>query len=87
MEIDKRRGTLREDEAIEWETSGEVRVQTSFEKMGLKEPLLKGIFNYGLLLFFFFFFQLQNWSKKHFLLGTDGVMQDLRNPLRSNNEL
>jgi len=41
------RGSLRDDdERIEFETTGKVEVVQTFEEMGLKEDLLKGIYNY-----------------------------------------
>lgn len=36
-----------EDNQLEFETSNEVRVVASFDKMGLKEDLLRGIYAYG----------------------------------------
>ena len=35
------------EEALEFETSREVQVVTSFNDMGLKEELLRGIYSYG----------------------------------------
>lgn len=32
---------------VEFETSEEVKCVNSFDKMGLKEPLLRGIYAYG----------------------------------------
>jgi ATP-dependent RNA helicase len=36
-----------EEEAVAFETSKGVKAITSFEQMGLKQDLLRGIFNYG----------------------------------------
>lgn len=38
---------------VEFETSEEVKVINSFDHMGLKEPLLRGIYAYGEQLFSF----------------------------------
>ncbi|KAE8009210.1 hypothetical protein FH972_005659 [Carpinus fangiana] len=35
------------EEALEFETSREVQVVTSFDQMGIKDDLLRGIYNYG----------------------------------------
>lgn len=38
---------MEEDEEIHFETSKGVKVVSSFENMGLKEDLLRGVYNYG----------------------------------------
>lgn len=44
----KRLGNLREDdEKIEFETSSEIKVYNTFDSMGLREDLLRGILQYG----------------------------------------
>jgi len=46
-----------DDEKIEFETSAGVSAVASFEKMNLKEDLLRGIYAYGLSFLFFLIFQ------------------------------
>jgi len=43
----KKKGGVKEDEAMEFETSSELKIYSTFESMGLKEELLRGIFAYG----------------------------------------
>jgi len=44
----KKQGGLREDdEKVEFETSSEIKVYPTFESMGLREELLRGVYSYG----------------------------------------
>jgi ATP-dependent RNA helicase len=44
----KKRSTLREDdEAVEFETSSEIKIYPTFDAMGLREELTRGVYNYG----------------------------------------
>lgn len=42
-----RRQVIQGDEALEFETSKEVKVVNSFDAMNIKEDLLRGIYQYG----------------------------------------
>eukprot|EP01126_Amoeba_proteus_P016920 TRINITY_DN1795_c0_g2_i3.p1 TRINITY_DN1795_c0_g2~~TRINITY_DN1795_c0_g2_i3.p1 ORF type:complete len:415 (-),score=80.22 TRINITY_DN1795_c0_g2_i3:394-1638(-) len=46
-EAQPRRGGISNPDETDFETSAEVKVSDSFEKMGLKEALMKGIYHYG----------------------------------------
>ncbi len=42
------KGTLNDnDEKVEFETSSEIKVFPTFESMGLREELLRGVYEYG----------------------------------------
>jgi len=44
----KKQGGLRDDdEKVEFETSSEIKVYPTFESMGLREELLRGVYSYG----------------------------------------
>jgi ATP-dependent RNA helicase len=44
----KKRSNLREDDnTVEFETSSEIKIYQSFDTMGLREELTRGIYNYG----------------------------------------
>eukprot|EP01126_Amoeba_proteus_P016919 TRINITY_DN1795_c0_g2_i2.p1 TRINITY_DN1795_c0_g2~~TRINITY_DN1795_c0_g2_i2.p1 ORF type:complete len:423 (-),score=71.51 TRINITY_DN1795_c0_g2_i2:134-1402(-) len=46
-EVQPKRGGISNPDETDFETSAEVKVSDSFEKMNLKEPLMKGIYHYG----------------------------------------
>ena len=63
-----RKMNFEEDNQLQFETSTDVKVVASFDKMGLKEDLLRGIYAYGYYKFFQLVFSIQKWFKKSWIL-------------------
>jgi hypothetical protein len=42
--------TVLDDDKVEFETSSKVKIYSSFDSMGLREDLLRGIYAYGMFL-------------------------------------
>jgi hypothetical protein len=67
------------DEKLVFESSEAVKVVSTFDQLGLKEDLLRGIYAYGV----WFFYKLFSCYGLIYNVSS----QDSRNPLQSNSEL